>query len=99
MSDPVTQGQFFEAVQQLRDHIDEKHTSQRQFISTIADRIERKIEDHVKDDRIVADDVVKLMNEREIASKQSISRSTVIALIVSTPGALYALWTLIHALR
>lgn len=52
---------------------------------------------HEVDDRIVADDVLTLKNERDERRKQILSRTSVIALLASLPGAALALYTLLHA--
>ena len=95
MSD-ISQAQFYEAMQQMRDLIDEKHASQRIFIADRADRIEHQIAEHAKEDRLVADRVLTLENERDTVKRQTVSRSTIIALVIAIPGAALALYTLLH---
>ena len=61
---PVTQGFVYELVNQLRDHIDVKHASLREFISVRATEIEHRLDAHVADDNAVKDRVLTIEIER-----------------------------------
>lgn len=60
----VTQGQFFEAMNQLRNHIDQKHASLRLTIEEQAQRLESKLETHAKEDAVWQDRVLVIETER-----------------------------------
>lgn len=64
MADTVTQGQFFEAMTQLRNHIDQKHASLRLTIEEQGQRLEEKLETHAKEDQLWQDRVIVIETER-----------------------------------
>ena len=70
MSEPVTQGQFFEAMRQLNDKIDSKHASLRAGFEDHFLRIERSLDDHTREDRLVADRVLTIENDRRSGNER-----------------------------
>lgn len=87
MGDPVTQGQFFEAVQQLQDKIDAKHTSMREYVGQRADKLEAVIERHADDDtsrfKAVTDRLLIIETERAGEKSQAMKRATVVGILTA----------------
>jgi hypothetical protein len=97
--EPVTQGQFFERMNQSDEKYLEAHRRLRESIDATRQALEAKLDEHTRDDRVVADDVLVLMNERDAAKNQAISRSTVITLFIAAPSAILSVWLLVRALH
>lgn len=76
MGDPVTQGQFFQAIEQLRaDHL-EAHKRLRETIETGFEKVGERMEKHEADDRIVANDVLIIKTQRQMEAAQALRRGT-----------------------
>ena len=84
MSEPVTQAQFFTAMEQFRELIDTKHSSMRQYVGERCDRIEQTLKDHADDDRLIADRVLIIETERKEQARQELKRSAFTSLVVAT---------------
>lgn len=83
MGEPVTQSQFFEAVQQLRDLIDAKHSNQRIYIAERFDALDRNMDIHAAEDRLVEKRVTRIETEREIEGKQAMRRGVWAGILAS----------------
>ncbi len=70
MSDPVTQAQFFEGLQQIHTKIDTKHASIHRLIDDRADRIEDKLTLHAEQDDAVEHRVHAIEIERRVNADQ-----------------------------
>lgn len=79
----VTQGQFFTAMETLRELIDTKHASMRQYVGERADRLEQHLKDHEDTTQRVADRVLVIETERKEESKQELKRSAIMSLFVA----------------
>lgn len=97
MGEPVTQGQFFEAVQQLQDKIDAKHTSIRQYVGERSDKLEAAMKLHADEDRLVADRVLVIETQRADEARAAIKHGAW-AGIVAAAGVTGMLEAAKHAL-
>lgn len=95
MSD-ITQGQFYDAIQKLRDHLDAKHTSLRESMEDGFARLDAKLDQHAKDDSLVANRVLVIETQRKEEASQVMRRSTWMALIAA--AGLTAVWDLVKSL-
>lgn len=96
MGEPVTQGQFFQAMQDADVKGQERHTRIRESMEEGFRRLELKLDAHAADDAAVADRVSRLEEREKSRDRESVRRSTWIALLISLPGALVALYALLH---
>lgn len=71
----VTAGQFFEAMRQLNDKIDTKHTSMHNRLDDHFNRLDQKLERHERDDLDVAKRVTVIETERKDEQQQAVKRS------------------------
>lgn len=76
MSEPVTQGQFFEAMRQQSASFEERHRHIREDIKDGFQALTEKIDEHVKEDRVVADAVLRIQTERKIEKDAAVKRGT-----------------------
>lgn len=78
--EPVTQRQFFEAIQQIQDKIDSKHVSLRSYVGERSDKIENVLTTHSADDgrnfKSLSDRLLKMETQREEEAKQAIKHGT-----------------------
>ena len=85
MSDPVspgiTQGMFFEAINQLRKDFAEAHARLRTDMTAGFGDLSSKLDAHAKDDQAVADRVLVMETERKGEQSQAMKRGTVAALL------------------
>lgn len=97
MGEPVTQGQFFEAIQQIRDQIEAKHASMRQYVGERADAIEATMVEHSKEDRLVADRVLVIETQRADEAKAAMKRGAWAGMIAAAAmsGAIQAIKALL----
>lgn len=91
MSDPVTLGQFFETMQQLRAELLSAHhrirdeiTDQRHSMTIGFARLEEKLDRHEKDDQAVERRVTIIETERNGEGKLATKRATIIGIIAAT---------------
>lgn len=83
MGDPVTQGQFFESMEQIRTLIDAKHSSMREYVGERSDKIEAAMTEHAKEDRAVEKRVTVIETERAMESRQALKRATAIGAVTA----------------
>ena len=85
----VTDKQFYEAMQEIRD-----------LINSRANELVRKIDDHAQDDQKAFEAIRERVNtievQRDGEKGQAAKRATLTALVVSLPGSIYAVWKLWH---
>lgn len=96
MAEPVTQAQFYAAMQEADAQNQQRHTRVRDAMAEGFLRLEAAMKEHAKDDLVVANDVLVIKTERDGEAKQAVRRSTWIALLISVPGGLVALYTLLR---
>lgn len=84
----ISQRQFYDAMQVLRDLIDERHRVMRETMETRFDKVFTKMDAHALDDQLIqrnlADRVLTIENEREAEAKQVIRRSTWVAMLAGS---------------
>lgn len=96
MGEPVTQGQFFQAMQDADVKGQERHTRIRESMEDGFRRLEQKLDTHSAEDAAVADRVSRLEEREKSRDQESIRRSTWVALLLSLPSAVAALYALLH---
>lgn len=74
MPDNATPGFIYEIAQQLRDHIDAKHSSLRSSLESGFHDIAGRLDEHTKQDQAFYDRVLRIETEREIEKQQAIKR-------------------------
>lgn len=94
MAETVTQGQFFQSMQDMDEKNVEQHRRLRQTVEEGFLRLERKLDDHARDDRVVADRVLVIETERKEEKAMVVRRSTWLAIAISS--AITAAWKLIE---
>ena len=72
----VTQSQFYEAMRELNDRIDRRHTTLRESMERGFDVLNAKLDAHVKDDQDVERRVTVIETRRDEEAKLSIKRGT-----------------------
>lgn len=90
MSEPVTQGQFFEAIKQLREDHTAAHARLRETIETGFEKFGERFDLHEKEDRAVEKRVTRIETEREIEATHAVKRASWIGFIAAT--VMTALW-------
>lgn len=96
MGEPVTQGQFFQAMQDADVKGQERHTRIRESMEEGFRRLEAAMKEHADDDTKVADRVSRLEEREKSRDQESVRRSTWVALLLSIPSAVAALYALLH---
>lgn len=95
--DTVSQKQFYDAIQGLRDHIDTKHANQRAFIEEKTARIEKVIADHAKEDQAIFQQltgrVLVIETERDSERAENVKKSALVSAVIA-PSAI-AVWEII----
>ena len=81
MAEPVTQGIFFETINQLRKDFQESHGRLRRDMTEGFADLSSKLDVHAKDDQDVADRVLVIETERKGEQSQSMKRGTWAALL------------------
>lgn len=76
MSDPVSQELFFATIDQLRKEADDRHQRLRQAISDGFHDLTKKLEEHSKEARSVADRVLTMETQRTEEKAQAVRRGT-----------------------
>lgn len=79
----ISQRQFYEAMQVIRDQIDERHRSMRASMEDRFDKVLAKMDIHEAKDIAVEKRVSIIETERKSEAKQALKQSTYIALVVS----------------
>ena len=92
----VTQAFVYELINELRNHIDVRHSSLRQFIADRVESLEQKLDNHVDDDNAVKDRVLIMETERSGEKSRAIRQGTWVALLAS--AGLTALWKFLEKL-
>lgn len=92
MGDPVTQGQFFEAMKQLREDSHESHKRLRETIEGGFEKVGERFDAHEREDRIVANDVLIIKTQRQMEAAQALKRGAWAGIIAAAglTGALEA---------
>ena len=83
MSEPVTQVQFYDEMRAMREWIDAKYVSQREYVGERADKLEAMALDHAKEDRFVEKRVTIIETERTNEKALALKRSTFIGIIAA----------------
>lgn len=83
MSEPVTQGQFFEAMRQLDEKLQDYHRRGREHVDQQADKILEAFAEHELSDRAVADRVLRIETERGIEKQTAARRGALAGSIVA----------------
>lgn len=84
MADPVSQGIFFERMEQLQRQFIDSHTRLRHSMEAGFDDLRQKLDDHAKDDQKVADRVLVIETERKSEQAQAVRRGTWAGLLSAT---------------
>lgn len=79
----VTQAQFFDAVQTLRDQIDDRHKSLRASMEHSFDTLTQKLDAHIKDDNAVAGRVLVMETERKGEAAAATKRGTIAGIVAA----------------
>lgn len=99
MGEPVTQGQFFERMNQSDEKHLEAHRRLRESLDQTRTALEEKLDQHAKDDAEVADRVSRIEEREKSRDKETVRRSTWISLLVGLPSAIAALYALLHSAK
>lgn len=88
MSDPVTQSQFYGEMQRFREEAQARHVRTSDAMREGFEKLAAKLEQHKRDDEIVAAKVLVIETERktektELATKVA-QRSTLTSVVIST---------------
>jgi len=92
----VTQGQFFEAHQQILDRMDEQHRRIRETVETALSSIGTKFDDHNRDIHTIDMRVKGIETAREVEEKQAIRMTALLSTLMA--AFVVGLKTLITAL-
>lgn len=76
MSDPVTQSQFYERIQLLEDKIQDYHRRTRAHLDEMAEKANRKLDEHIADDLLISQRV-QTLEERNKFTIDSAARRQV----------------------
>ena len=94
MSGEVTSDQLHDATDKLRAHLDDRLDEIHRTINDTASKIFTKLDEHVKDDRVLENRITIIETERKVEATQAAKQSTVIALLVS--AGLTGAWHLVE---
>ncbi len=77
MGEAVTQGQFYDAMRSLDEKLQANHRSQREHMDETAENILTVFRVHERDDRVVADRVLVIEEQRKVEKETATRRSAI----------------------
>ena len=92
-SEPVTQTMFFEALSQMRKDFDDRHRNLRNDITAGFHEVSEKLDKHIADDLLIANDVLVIKTQRDSEAAGAIKKQTWIAGIITTSA--IAVWEIV----
>lgn len=72
----ITQAQFYAALQELRNHLDTKHMNLRESMESAFGRLDTKLDQHAREDAIVADRVLVIETQRKEEARLALKKGT-----------------------